>query len=329
MLNILVPIILGGGIIYWMYREFDFAQLAHTISSDMNWGWMLFSLVFGVTAQVFRGLRWKQTLEPLGEHPHTMTCIHAVFLSYASSLIIPRSGEVVRCGILTRYNNVSFSKSIGTVVTERIIDSLLIVAIGILVFLCQIKTFTHFFSETGTSLMTWLGKFTATGYIVTALCILITIIFIIVALRKLTLFAKLKRVVDEVKLGIFSLKDVRRKWLFAAYTFGIWASYFLHFFLTFYCFDYTDGLGCTVGMVAFIVGTFAVVVPTPNGLGPWHFAVKTILILYGVAATNAETYVLIVHTIQTALIPLLGIYSLFCLWLQKKNIPVRNKKNLT
>jgi uncharacterized membrane protein YbhN (UPF0104 family) len=60
-----------------------------------------------------------------------------------------------------------------------------------------------------------------------------------------------------------------------------------------------------------------VIVPTPNGLGPWHFAVKTIFVLYGVAAVNAETFVLIVHSLQTALIPLLGVFSLICLCMRQ------------
>ena len=70
-------------------------------------------------------------------------------------------------------------------------------------------------------------------------------------------------------------------------------------------------------LVAFVVGSIAVIVPTPNGMGPWHFAVKTIFVLYGVASVNAETFVLIVHTLQTALIPLLGVFSLVCLSLRK------------
>jgi hypothetical protein len=61
--------------------------------------------------------------------------------------------------------------------------------------------------------------------------------------------------------------------------------------------------------VTFIVGSIAVVVPTPNGAGPWHFAVKTMLILYGVADEQALVFVLIVHTVQTMLVVLLGVYA--------------------
>ena len=76
-------------------------------------------------------------------------------------------------------------------------------------------------------------------------------------------------------------------------------------------------LGFTAAIVSFIIGSISVIVPTPNGAGPWHFAVKTILILYGLTDTDAITFVLIVHTIQTALVPILGIYSITALGMRQ------------
>lgn len=273
----------------------------------------MLSMVFGITAQLFRGIRWKQTLEPLGEKPSTMDCIHAVFISYASSLIIPRSGELTRCGVLAKYDGTSFSKALGTVVTERIIDSLLILVITAVVILSQVGVFMDFFEETGTSITDILKGFTATGYMVTALCLVITIAFLWYALYKFKFMARIKEKVDNVRDGVMSLKDVRNKPLFALYTIAIWLSYFVHYWMTFLCFDFMASLGFTAAIVSFIVGSISVIVPTPNGAGPWHFAVKTILILYGIADTDAVTFVLIVHTLQTALVPLLGAYSLICL----------------
>ena len=49
--------------------------------------------------------------------------------------------------------------------------------------------------------------------------------------------------------------------------------------------------------------------PTPNGAGPWHFAVKTMLVLYGVAESQAILFALVVHTIQTALVVVLGLFA--------------------
>jgi uncharacterized protein (TIRG00374 family) len=312
-LNIALPLLLGSGILWWMYRNFDFELLKSTLNGGMNWWWMAFSLIFGVTAQLFRGLRWRQTLAPLGEHPRTSTCIHAVFISYAASLIIPRIGEITRCGVLTKYDGTSFSKSLGTVVTERIIDSLLVLLITAVVFLSQARVFFNFFEETGTNLTEWPSKFTATGYIVTAICLIALAVLAYMLIRKLAIFAKIRQTINGIKEGILSLKDVKNKTLFTAYTLGIWGSYFLHYYITFQCFDFTCALGLNVALVSFIVGSIAVIVPTPNGMGPWHFAVKTILVLYGVLDANAETFVIIVHTIQTLLIPLLGAYSLIAL----------------
>lgn len=322
-LKVLLPIALGSGILYWMYRDFDFSRVASTLRDGTNWWLMAFSLVFGITAQVFRGLRWRQTLEPLGEQPRVMNCIHAIFISYTTSLIIPRSGEVTRCGILNRYDGTSFSKALGTVVTERIIDSLIIVLMALVVFLLQMPTFISFFDETGTNFADWIATFSTTGYLVTILCITVTVLFLWYAMHHCRLFDRFRRVVADVRAGIFSLRHINRTGLFIAYTVGIWVSYFLHFYITFFCFTFTSSLSVMTALVAFVVGSFAVIVPTPNGMGSWHFAVKTILLMSGVqSAADAETYVLIVHAIQTALMPLLGTYSAISL------LTVKHKTNI-
>ena len=137
-------------------------------------------------------------------------------------------------------------------------------------------------------------------------------------MKRFTFMEKLKDMVNKVKEGILSLRGVEHKGLFVFYTLAIWVSYFLHYWITFKCFDFTENLSFTVAIVSFIVGSISVIVPTPNGAGPWHFAVKTILILYGLADTDAVTFVLIVHTIQTALVPLLGIFSLVALGVRGK-----------
>lgn len=312
-INIALPFVLGGGILWWMYRNTDFQEIENTVLYKMDWGWMLFSLVFGVTAQLFRGIRWRQTLEPIGEKPRLADCIHAVFISYASSLVIPRSGEFARCAILAKYDNTSFTKALGTVVTERAIDSLFILLTTAIVFCSQLSIFNTFFDHTGTNLENILMGFTTTGYIVTGICLVITLAFLWLILKKFTFMTKLKAVFSNIKEGILSLRGVQNKWLFSFYTLAIWASYFLHYWITFKCFDFTAELGFTAAIVSFIVGSISVIVPTPNGAGPWHFAVKTILVLYGVASVNAEAFALIVHTIQTALVPVLGIFSLIML----------------
>ena len=315
-LKIVLPLLLGGAILYWMYRDFDLASVMDVMRNDMAWGWMLLSFPFGIMAQMLRGWRWQQTLEPLGEHTRSSTCINAVFLSYAVSLVIPRIGEFMRCGVLKQKDGTSFAKALGTVVTERAIDSLVVAVVTSLTLLFAMSTFGTFFHQTGTSVESLLGSFSLTGYLVTAVCAVAALVLLYLLLRRLSIYDKVKATLTGIWQGIISLKDVSNLPLFICLTVGIWLSYFLHYYLTFFCFPFTEHLGLGCAMVTFVVGSIAVVVPTPNGAGPWHFAVKTMIILYGVADEEALYFVLIVHSVQTLLVVALGIYAWLALTLQ-------------
>ncbi len=307
--KIALSLLLGGAILYWMYRDFDFASMRHVMTDEMNWWWMLLSFPFGILAQACRGWRWKQSLEPIGEHPRSSTCVNSIFISYAASLVIPRVGEFARCGVLARKEKVSFVKALGTVVTERAIDTLLLMLITALVILSQLGIFNRFFNRTGVNLGETLRGFSWEGYLVTFICCIAALSVIHLLLRKMTFYDKVRMTVRGLIEGVMSLRKVRNIPLFIFFTLAIWVCYFLHYYLTFFCFDATSGLGPMCAIVTFIVGSIAVIVPTPNGAGPWHFAVKTMLILYGVGEEEALYFVFIVHAVQTLLVVLLGVWG--------------------
>ncbi len=320
-IQILLPLVLGGAILWWMYRGFDWGTLQAAISGEVDWTWMWLSFPFGILAQVFRGIRWRQALHPLGEHPRLHTSINAIFLSYASSLVVPRSGEVLRCGVLKRYDGVSFSRGVGTVVTERVIDMAIIAVLSAIVFLLQLPVFMDFFARTGVSLSSFMGQFTPAGWIVTAICGLLIVLTGIYLLRRYELFARSRSVLSDLRDGLLSIRQIDGMGYFLFNSVAIWICYFLHFYLTFFCFKSTEGLGLDVALVAFVVGTFAVLVPTPNGAGPWHFAVKTVLMLYGVAGAEGALFALVVHSVQTLLVAVLGLYAVAALALTKPRDP--------
>ena len=344
---------LGGAILWWMYRGEDFSSISHVLAEEMNWTWMLLSFPFGILAQMFRGWRWKQTLEPIlwrkdeggrtkdeggrtkdeggrtkdeggrtkEEGPainRASTCIHAVFISYAASLIIPRIGEFSRCAILKRYDGISFSKALGTVVTERAVDTLIVMIYSGIILLVEMSVFGTFFRKTGTSLDRILGGFSAMGWVVTAICAVAVLILLHLLLKNFSIYNKVKMTLGGIWEGVLSLKGVRNLPLYLFFSIGIWVMYFLHYYLTFFCFDFTENLGIGCALVSFVVANFAVIVPTPNGAGPWHFAIKTMLILYGVADEQALWFVLIVHTVQTMLVIALGIYAWAALMFTKR-----------
>ena len=318
-LQVVFPLLLGAFILFWVYRDFSFQRVWEVLTGGMNYGWILVSLVFGVFANLFRGWRWKLALEPLGESPKAANCVYAIFISYASNLVIPRVGEVTRCGVLSKYDGVSFSKSLGTVVSERMIDTLCVGLITGLTLLLQMPVFANFFAETGTNVDRYAEVLTSAHFYLIVVCVLAALVLVFFLVRNIALFAKVKGILQNVWQGIVALKDIKQIPLYIIYTVGIWECYFLEFYLAFYAFGFSAHLGVSAGLVMFVVGTLAVIVPTPNGAGPWHFAVMTMMVLYGVGKEDAGIFALLVHGIQTFLLILLGIYGLSALPFTNKN----------
>ena len=200
-------------------------------------------------------------------------------------------------------------------------------ALSFLVFVLQIPVFMRFFRSTGVSMSGFLQAFSASGYLVTGLCLILILLLIVFLLHRLNLFSHTKGALNGLMEGLLSVRHLKSPALFLVNTVGIWLSYYLHFYVTFYCFSFTENLGAVAALVAFVVGCFAVLVPTPNGAGPWHFAVKTVLVLYGVNAVSGALFALVVHTTQTLLIVVLGLYALLALAFTKRRNPIASSAN--
>lgn len=318
-LKIILPLVLGVFILYWVYRDFDFSKLSDVVQQDFRWEWMLLALFFGVWSHIFRGWRWNLSLAPLNLYPRKRNSVYAVFIAYAANLVIPRVGEVSRCGVLAKYDKIPFSLSLGTLVTERLIDTFCVLFIVLLALLFQFPVFISFFSSTGTRMDSIVNLLTSYQFYLWVVLVLALIVVLFFVIKKCKVFNSIRKIGREIWLGIISLKKVKNKGLYAFYTFAIWGCYFLEFYLTFYCFSFTQHLGVLAGLVLFVSGSIAVLVPTPNGAGSWHFAIIAMLVLYGVSTEDAGAFALLVHGIQTLLILLLGIYGLTVLPLYNKN----------
>ncbi|MDY5632452.1 MAG: lysylphosphatidylglycerol synthase transmembrane domain-containing protein [Bacteroidaceae bacterium] len=316
--KVVLSLLLASAIMWWMYRGTAWEDVQRAVNTEMRWKWMVLSMPFGILAQVFRATRWQQMLQAMGKRVRLSTCVNAIFLSYASSLAVPRIGEFLRCGTLKRWEGIPFSEGVGTVVSERVLDMAIILLLTLITVATQIPVFSDFMAQTGMSLTSMIGGFTTMGYVVTAVCGVVAIATLWLLARRLQLTQHASRVAKGMLTGMLSVRGVRHPGIFVFYSLGIWVAYFLHFYLTFYCFDYTENLGPLPALVAFMVGCFAVLVPTPNGAGSWHFAVKTVLVLYGVAGSQGAMFVLIVHTLQTLLVVVLGLLAMGWLAFTKK-----------
>ncbi len=311
-----MPLLLGVVILYWIYEEFDFSQVWAALR-EMNIFWFTLSLFFGVFSHVLRGWRWLLALAPLGYRPRRDNCVYSIFIAYAANLVLPRVGEVSRCVVLDKFDKVPFARSLGTVVTERLIDTFMVVLITLVAVLWQWDVFCSFLLQSGGGLGNFKIFSSAGGAWVVALSAVALVLLFLFFARKLSVWSKVRSFFLHFIEGMCSLAKMKHGWLFALETVGIWFCYFMQFYLCFFCFSFTEELSLAAALLLFVAGSIAVVVPTPNGAGPWHFAIISIMVIYGLSTTDASLFALIVHTSQTLLVALLGVFGVAAL--QVKN----------
>jgi uncharacterized protein (TIRG00374 family) len=318
-----LPIVLGAFILYMVYDDFDFSQLWSGLK-EMNLVWFMVSVIFGIMSHVIRGWRWKLTLAPLGYNPSAATCVDSVYVAYAANLVLPRVGEVSRCAVLTKYDGVPFSKALGTLVAERLIDMLLVLLFVCVMLLTQLDVFLSLFAQTGTNEASFAELFSSPKTYAIIAAVVVACVTLWIPMKKTRLYAKVKQAIGGFVDGLLSLKTMNRKGLFLLYTIGIWVGYFLEFYLAFFCFPFTAELTVVQGLVIFAAISLAIVIPTPNGAGPWHFVVISMMTLYGVSNTDASSFALIVHTFQTLGVIMLGAYGWVALQVRNRKMKVEN-----
>ncbi len=311
-LKIFLPIIFGLFLIWYSYdltTPEDRAQIIRYIK-EADLFWVSLSIILGVLSHVSRAIRWNYLLKPLGYQPKIFTNFLLILIAYFTNLGIPRSGEVLRATALTTYEGVPFEKGFGTIVTERVID---------LIMLLLIITITLFL-QTDLILGLLQDKGLDTTKILIALGIgLVGMVFFFTVIKKSKhAFAlKIKAFINGLLEGVFSIFKMKRKWAFILHTLFIWTAYIVMFWVI--KFTVLETIDLTVGqiLVAFIAGAFAMSA-TNGGLGLFPIAVSKSLAIFGISSVSGDAYGWIMWISQTLMVVIVGAISFLVLPLWKR-----------
>jgi glycosyltransferase 2 family protein len=249
-------------------------------------------LLMLLAAHYLRALRWKLLMEPLGYHPTNFNAWAAVMIGYLVNAGVPRLGEVVKCTLLAKYENVRADKLVGTIVVERIIDVVCLIIVFFLALLLQGHIIGDYFAEL------FSGLFRAGGSELSKERLLITlfiaILFLMLAwwlLRRfghIDMVARVKKVIGGVGHGLSSVAHMQKKWLFLFYTFLIWVFYLLSTTLGLYALQETDHLGLLGGLTTLVMGSVGMIL-TPGGIGAYPLLVAKLMELYGLEFKTVGT----------------------------------------
>jgi uncharacterized protein (TIRG00374 family) len=265
-------------------------------------------------------------IKPLGHNPSNSNAFHAVMIGYLANLAIPRIGEVTRCTILNRTNQIPLNRLIGTVIVERIIDVLFLLIILLLSVFIEYSTIIDFvqvnvlggFSEKLKNAQS-LGLFALLG-----LAIGIIAFYIIrkrhERLLENNIYKKIFSIIEGFKEGLISIFNLENKFLFIIYSCAIWLLYILSTYLCFFAISPTAELSFASSIFIMAMGGIGMSVPVQGGIGAYEATIQLALLVYGIQSEDGLSYATLNHSAQILSIVVVGSLSLFYIFISYKKV---------
>lgn len=304
--------------LFWLvYRDQNWGDLLTVLREDVDYTWIWIACGMGIASHVSRALRWQLLTSSMGYRMSFWNSFMGVMIGYFANLAIPRMGEFTRCGVVTKYEDIPFSKLLGTVVTERIIDMIILLLLTLLAVVTQFRQIGIFFEENKAIEEKIIQLFHSAWLLLIVAGLLFAVWIVWHFVGKSRFKERIHTFVRGLKEGLLSVKEVKHKVLFVAYSLFIWLMYFLMFYVCFFCFQFTSHLGMLVALTIFVLSSYGMVAPVQGGIGAWHFMVIAALMIYLPHIPNVEgmakTFALLTHGTMTLLYIVVGLLCLIFL----------------
>lgn len=320
-------VLLGVGILLtWLSLKSVWTERDKIVNSfkEADYFWIFISILIAFFSHFLRAFRWNYLLKPAGYSVKGWNALGAVLVGYFANYGLPRMGEITRCTLVAKYDKVPFEVALGTVITERIVDMLLLIAIFVLTLFAQFSQLkdlaTKYIFDPLTNKLSSISTHPVQFIILISVFLIIAVGLFLVRKRIAKLFTgKFGTIIKGFAKGLSSVKDMDHKFQFIVLSIAIWASYFYSLYFCFFAFDGTSHLGQSECLVLLLFGTFGVVF-SPGGLGAYPAIITALLLsTYHVEKISAVAFPWMAWTSQFILIFILGIISLIVLPLINKN----------
>ncbi len=318
-------VFLGIGVffVYWFLLKLDADEKAAIWQSFLSarWGWVWLVMLVSLVSHFVRALRWRLLFKPLDLHPTINNTFGAVMVTYLANLAFPRLGEVMRCAMLRTSERIPMEKSLGTVVTERIIDMLMFVVIVVLGFLLMFSSVKDFIydalSQKFSSLPTLAGI--AASGVVLLVAIFVIYKFFHDKLMKFSLYRKVVEMIHGCVDGVKSILHLGPKStvLFFLYSLIIYFLYITGGWIILEAFADTDQLGLQTAFVIYLFGSVGMMI-SQGGLGAYPVLVWQALALYGIGESTGLACGWLLWGSQQVVVLVIGLAYLIYFSLLKK-----------
>lgn len=318
--QVIIPLMISAGLCYILYSGMEWSDVRAGLAT-CRWEWIAAWAAVNVAALACRGARWRMQLRSIGIEAPQRVMFWSMLGTYAVNLVFPRLGEVWRCGYVAKRQKARFTPVFGSMVADRLTDTLCVLLITALAAVVARGPMARFMTETGFG-----QKVTAaltSPWAMAAAAVMAAVILLLVLFPSAKAVSRFKAMMANVWSGFASIFHIRHTWLWLMLSAGVWLCYFTGTWFTFMAFDSTASLLAADGLVAvlvtFVFGSWAMAVPSNGGIGPWQMAVMLALSgIYGMASGPALAFATIVMALQTLLSVLLGLYAFLRIAIDRK-----------
>ena len=317
---------LGGGIllIWWQFHNMTPDQVTKfkLALSNANYSMLIPVIFMSLASHVSRSVRWKILIAPMGYKPSLLNTFGVIMVGYLANSFVPRLGEILKCTLLGKYENIPPQKLIGTIVVERIFDFLCYLIFILITILIQFKLVGNFvknemakiYNDTN-GISFWTNIFIVLASIVT---LVILIRLLIKKFNKSKLILRLKYFISGLKEGIASINNLQNRGWFLFHTVFIWSMYLLQIYIGFSAIQEVSHLGLNAACSVLTLATLAMII-TPGGIGTFPTAVFLVLNLYNIDQSTGEAFGWIMWGATTFIILFFGSFSLAVLFFINRN----------
>ena len=283
--------------------------------------WMFIPVFFIISAShVLRALRWKLLMEPMGYKPTFANTFFAVMIGYLANFAFPRLGEVLKCTILSKYENVPADKNVGTIVAERAFDVICLLAVFVAALILQYDVVVAAYHKVQTYSPQHTGEENKIFYYIKFALIVAFISFVLwtIITKKIGVFiAKLKSVLKGIFEGLTSAWQLKQKNLFLLYSILIWVMYIAGTWMGLYATTGT-GVGFKAAISCLAFASIGMIL-TPGGIGAYAILLALVLELYNVPYTLGLANGTLQWFAQFLIILLVGFVCLILLPIYNRN----------
>lgn len=312
----LLPLALTVLLVAYMFRKVDFADMMELLRHGVDYKWILVAMLMSVFSHVFRAARWRIQLKALGIRPPFMALCCSIFGTYALNLLFPRLGEVWRCTYIAHRERAPFTEVVGSMVGDRVADMITVFTLTVITFLIATPAIEAFLVKypvgqgvVGLARNPWFW----TGVVGGGVIVWAVLHFG----RNYGAVRKTRRWGGEMWKGFAVVGKMKGKWAFLFWTLAIWACYYFQLYVALFSFSFMRDLctpelawGLVPCLVAFILSSIGMAVPSNGGLGPWNLGIIFGLAVYGVSEDAATAFSMLQWSGQTVALIILGILTM-------------------